>query len=95
LGFSFLNNRTKKASRQFHQRLTREFFVRIFRQSQNVTRKSCQNDVHTKNTYVKMLMKLTPEWTKEEISQICHLMNIAAWTDTNNRRTYEKMAFFK
>ncbi len=29
------------------------FFVRIFWQSQNVTRKSCRNDVRTKNLYVK------------------------------------------
>jgi len=36
------------------------FFVQIFHQSQNVTRKSCQNDVRTKNLYVKMLMKMTP-----------------------------------
>ncbi len=27
---------------------------------ENVTRKSCRNAVHTKNSYVKMLMKLTP-----------------------------------
>jgi len=27
---------------QFHQRFTRKFFIRIIRQSQNVTRKSCQ-----------------------------------------------------
>jgi hypothetical protein len=26
-----------------------------------VTRKSCQNDVRTKNSYIKTLMKLTPE----------------------------------
>ncbi len=45
---------------QFHQRFTRTFFVRIFCQSQNVTKKSCRNDVHTKNSYVKTLMKLTP-----------------------------------
>jgi len=46
---------------QFHQHFTRAFFVQIFCQSQNVTRKSCQNDVRTKNLYVKMLMKLTTE----------------------------------
>ncbi len=45
---------------RFHQHFLRAFFVRIFRQSQNVTRKSCQNDVRTKNSYVKTLMKLTP-----------------------------------
>ncbi len=38
---------------QFHQQFMREFFVQIFCQSQNVTRKSCQNDVRTKNLYVK------------------------------------------
>jgi hypothetical protein len=46
-------------SRQFHQHYTRAFFVRIFRQSQNVTRKSCRNDIRTKNSYVKTLMKLS------------------------------------
>jgi len=46
--------------RQFHQRFTHVFFVQIFCQSQNVPRNSCQNDVRTKNLYVKMLMKLTP-----------------------------------
>ncbi len=44
---------------QFHQHFTRAFFVRIFCQSQNVTRKSCRNAICTKNSYVKMLMKLT------------------------------------
>jgi hypothetical protein len=34
-------------------------FVQIFCQSQNVTRKSCPNDFCMKNSYVKMLMKLT------------------------------------
>jgi len=38
---------------QFHQRYTRTFFVQIFWQSQNVTRKSCQNNIRTKNLYVK------------------------------------------
>jgi len=47
-------------NRQFHQHFMRAFFVQIFRQSQNVTRKSCQNDVRTKNSYLKTLMKLTP-----------------------------------
>jgi len=46
--------------RRFHHPFTRAFFVRIFRQSQNVTRKSRWNDIHTKNSYVKMLMKLIP-----------------------------------
>ncbi len=46
--------------RQFHQHFSHAFFVRIFCRSQNVTRKSCQNNVRTKNSYVKMLMKLTP-----------------------------------
>jgi len=45
---------------QFHQRFTRTFFVRIFCQSQNVTRKSCRNNVRTKNLYVKLLVKSTP-----------------------------------
>ncbi len=45
---------------QFHQHYTRAFFVRIFRQSQNVTRKSCRNNVRTNFSYVKTLMKLTP-----------------------------------
>jgi hypothetical protein len=52
------------------------FFVQIFRQSQNVTRKSCQNDVRTKNLYAKFvrktLMKLTQgrdfDSTDKEIS---------------------------
>ncbi len=45
---------------QFHQHYMRAFFVRKFVQSQNVSRKSCRNNVHTKNSYVKKLMKLTP-----------------------------------
>ncbi len=45
---------------QFHKHFTYEFFVRISPQSQNVTRKSCWNDVRTKNSSVKTLMKLTP-----------------------------------
>jgi len=44
---------------QFHQRFTCAFFVRIFCQSQNVTRKSYQNEVRTNNSYVKTLLKLT------------------------------------
>jgi len=44
---------------QFHQRFTCTFFIRIFCQSQNITRKSCRNYIHTKNAYIKMLMKLT------------------------------------
>jgi len=48
-------------SRQFHQRFTRAFFVWIFCQSQNLTRKSCRNDIRTKNLYIKTLIKLTPE----------------------------------
>ena len=44
---------------QFHQDFTRAFFVWKFIQSQNVFRKSCRNGVCTKNSYVKMLMKLT------------------------------------
>jgi len=35
------------------------FRTNFWRQSRNVTRKSCWNDVRTKNSYVKMLMKLT------------------------------------
>ncbi len=38
---------------QFHQHYTRAFFVRIFSQSQIITRKSCQSNVRTKNLYVK------------------------------------------
>ncbi len=45
---------------QFHQHYTCAFFVRKFVQSQNVSSKSCQNDVRTINSYVKTLMKLTP-----------------------------------
>jgi len=37
----------------------RIFRTKFWRQSQNVTRKSCWNDVRTKNLYVTMLMKLT------------------------------------
>ncbi len=44
---------------RFHQRFTCAFFVRLFCQSQNVTRKRCQNNVYTKKLYLKMLMKLT------------------------------------
>jgi len=44
----------------FHQNYARAFFVWIFRQSQNATRKSCQNDLRTKKFVRKMLMKLTP-----------------------------------
>jgi len=44
---------------QFHQCFTSAFFLQIFCQSKIVTRKSCQNDVCTKNVYVKTLMKLT------------------------------------
>jgi len=40
---------------QFHQHFTCTYFVRIFCQSQNVTRKSCQNEVCTKNLYIKTL----------------------------------------
>ncbi len=47
---------------QFHQHYPHTFFIQIFCQSQNITRKSCPNDVRMKNLYVKlMLMKLTPE----------------------------------
>ncbi len=49
---------------QFHQHFTRAFFIRIFCLSQNVTRKSCQNNVRTKNSYVKTLMKLTTEYKR-------------------------------
>ncbi len=45
---------------QFHQLFIRTFFVQIFCNSQNVTRKSSQNNVSAKNSYAKMLMKLTP-----------------------------------
>ncbi len=38
---------------QFHQRFMCAFFIWIFRQSQNVTRKSWQNKVRTKNLYIK------------------------------------------
>ncbi len=31
----------------------------------HATRKSCQNDVCLKNSYIKILMKSTPGWTKE------------------------------
>ncbi len=47
---------------QFHQDFMSAFFVQKFIQSQNVSRKSCRNDIHTKNSYVKTLMKLTPVW---------------------------------
>jgi hypothetical protein len=49
-----------QSSGQFHQRFSSTFFIPIFCQSQNVTRKSCRNDICTKNFYVKTLMKLTP-----------------------------------
>jgi hypothetical protein len=51
--------KTFMTSHRFHHRLTRAFFVQIFRQSHNVTRKGCRNDVCAKNLYVKTLMKLT------------------------------------
>ncbi len=38
---------------QFHQHYTRTFFVQIFWQSQNVTRKSCRSNIRTKNSLVK------------------------------------------
>jgi len=41
-----------ETSRQFHQRSTYEFFIRISPQSQNVTRKRCRNNIRTKNSYV-------------------------------------------
>jgi hypothetical protein len=47
----------------FHHNFTRTFFVQIFCQSQNLIRKSCWNDLRTKNLYVKTLMKLTPSFT--------------------------------
>ena len=47
---------------QFHHHFWRAFFVQFFCQSKNITRKSCQNDVHIKNSYVKTLMKLTTGW---------------------------------
>jgi len=53
--------------RQFHQHFSRAFFVRIFCQSQNVTRKSCRNDIRMKNSYVKMLIELTPVLTQIHI----------------------------
>jgi len=39
--------------------LCAHFLYAIFCKSQNVTRKSCRNDVRMKNLYVKTLMKLT------------------------------------
>ncbi len=45
--------------KDFENTVKLAFFVRIFCQSQNVTIKSCRNDLCTKNLYVKMLMKLT------------------------------------
>ncbi len=45
---------TKPNCGQFHQRFLRAFFVQIFYQSQNITRKSCWNNVGTKNLYVKI-----------------------------------------
>ncbi len=56
---------------QFHQHFSRAFFVRIFCQSQNVTRKSCRNEVRTKNSYVKTLMKLTPVCVHLAVVLLC------------------------
>ncbi len=56
----FLPRIARETCFQFHQHFTRAFFIQIFCQSQNVTRKSCQNNVCTKNSYKKTLMKLTP-----------------------------------
>ena len=44
---------------QFHQHFTREFFVQIFYQSQNVIWKSCQNVRSYEKFARKTLMKLT------------------------------------
>ncbi len=44
---------------QFHQHLTRAFFVRIFCQRQNVTRKSLQKGRSYEKSEQKTLMKLT------------------------------------
>jgi len=54
-----VNNRS-----QFHQYYAHKFFVRIFWHSQNVTRKSCQNDIRTKYFYVKHWWN----WHQESIS---------------------------
>jgi len=48
-----LNRSVSHSNSQFHQHYTRTFLVQIFRQSQNVTRKSCGNDVRMKNSDVK------------------------------------------
>ncbi len=50
---------------QFHLCFLRAFFVQIYCQSQNVPRKSCRNNVRTKNSYIKTLMKLTPSRVQE------------------------------
>ncbi len=47
--------------RRFHQHFMHAFFVRIFLQSQNVTRKSFQKRLSYKKIAQKTLMKLTPE----------------------------------
>ncbi len=49
----YMIRRWNNSSCQFHQHYTHTFFVQIFRQSQKVTRKSCQNDVCTKISFVK------------------------------------------
>jgi hypothetical protein len=49
-------------------------FVRIFCQSQNVTRKRCRNDVLMRNLYIKMLMKLTPD-------SLIHTLSMNKWVD--------------
>ncbi len=53
------NNLTVTSMCQFHQHFTHKFLVWISPQSQNVTRKSCRNNVCTKNARKKTLMKLT------------------------------------
>jgi len=49
----FLLHITSESRCQFHQRFTRKFFVRISPQSLNITRKSCQNYICTKNSRIK------------------------------------------
>jgi hypothetical protein len=52
-------------ARVFRTNVSLAAFLRMY-----VRKKSCQNGIRTKNSYVKMLMKLTPGW---QINHSVHL----------------------
>ncbi len=55
---------------QFHQRFTRAFFIQIFWQCQNITKKRCRNNICTKNSYVKCW------WNWHKVSKIWIYLNV-------------------